>query len=87
MNKIDITEPADQDDPTELHPSTMFNDYTVFNISIYKYDKGYRFVYEFGDLDLYGDYGSVDVTTFYGDENQLQEFLLHLYYNQFILNY
>lgn len=86
MNKLDINEPANQDDPNDLHPSDIFNEYTVFNIKIYKIDGSYKFVYELGDLALYDDYRSVDVTTFMGNENQLQEFLLQLYYNRFILS-
>lgn len=29
MNQININEPADQDDPNDLHPSLIFNDHTV----------------------------------------------------------
>jgi hypothetical protein len=85
MNKINITEPASEDDPNDLHPSIIFNDFTVFNITIYKNLKNYKFVYQLGDLDLYGDSMSIDGTTFDGNENQLKEFLLHIYYNKLIL--
>ncbi len=85
MKSCHISEPPNEDDDTDLHPSDIFNDFTVFNFNIYKSGLRYTLFYQLGHLGLYGDQSSIDVTSFYGTEHELKEFLLHLYYNNLVL--
>lgn len=83
MNKINITEPANEEDDTDLHPSNILNDYIIMSIRISKENNQYLLTYNLGQFLQYYD---VDVTTFYANAQSLQEFLTHAYYNHLILN-
>lgn len=88
MKKLNITEPANEDDPNDLHPSDIFNDYYVYSCRICEnYPIGHVNFDIIYDLHKLEDtlYESPDVATFEATEKQLEEFLMNLYYDNTIL--
>ena len=66
------------------NPSSIYNNFIVFNLVIFKYGQSYIFKYYMGE-DLYENEDK-DITTFTTyDHNKLKEFLLNIYYNNMIL--
>lgn len=86
MIELGISDDADKEDEDEENPSNVFNQHIVFHLEIFKYGQGYILQYYMG-RDLYDNQGFNEDKTVFStfDVNQLQEFLLHLYYNQLIL--
>ena len=66
------------------NPSSIYNNFIVFNLKIFKYGEIYIFEYYMGE-DIY-EIESKNIIVFStNDNNKLKEFLLNIYYNNMIL--
>ena len=85
MNKLNITEPDDDDSEDPDHPSIVFNNFLVTQLRCTVEDDQYSIIYGLNNHFRVRVYDNSDVTTFYGNRQQMIEFLTQLYYNQLLL--
>jgi hypothetical protein len=88
MKHIGIYEPADEDDENNRHPSDIQNDLYIVSITINKITNN-TFIIRYENYNApratYANQNDFDVTTFYCNHMQLKEFLLQMFYNDFII--
>lgn len=88
MKHIGIYEPVDEDDENNRHPSDIQNDLYIVSITINKINN-YTFIIRYENYNAprttYANQNDFDVTTFYCHHFQLKEFLLQMFYNDFII--